>query len=242
MSERVILATAVGGASGSKAAAAALVCAGSEPDLPGLLIDVGGRAPRPTLVASAGARDLEERLAVHLPQLRAASRGQTCHLTIPEEPAAFESVRAALPLVRDSVAVIHLPSARLQEALGDAGIRSSGAMLRADLGEDRALTALAVRELVDRHLRTRVLKQPLAWVPARRALFGVMPPAAQGGLPSALLNSLLQREISTAHACYSDLYGTEIDPKGASQQQRRGDEGTRRGRGFHRDAQRKAGR
>ena len=40
MNGRVILATAVGGASGSRAAAAALACVGSEPDLPGLLIDV----------------------------------------------------------------------------------------------------------------------------------------------------------------------------------------------------------
>ena len=83
MSGRVVLVTAVGDASGSKAAAAALACAGSDPDRPGLLIDVGGRPPRPTLIASAGARELEERLAAHLPQLRAASRGQTCHLARP---------------------------------------------------------------------------------------------------------------------------------------------------------------
>src|SRR5699024_4922188 len=116
---------------------------------------------RPTLVASAGARELEERLAVHLPQLRAASRGQTCHLAIPDEPTAFESVRAALPLVRDSAAVIHLPPARLQVALADTGIRPTSAMLRADLVQDRALTALAVRDLVSRGLRTKVLKHAL---------------------------------------------------------------------------------
>ena len=112
----MVLVTAVGGASGSKAAAAALACAGSDPDRPGLLIDVGGRPPRPTLIASAGARELEERLAAHLPQLRAASRGQTCHLAVPDDgDGRFESVRAALPLVRDSVAVVHLPPALLQE-------------------------------------------------------------------------------------------------------------------------------
>lgn len=242
MKGRVILATAVGEASGSKAAAAALACAGSELDRPGLLIDVGGRPPRPTLVASAGARKLEERLAVHLPQLRAASRGQTCHLAVADEPADFESVRAALPLVRDSVAVVHLPPARLQEALAETGIRPTGAMLRADLGADRSLTALAVRDLVDRRLRTKVLRRPLAWVPARRALFGVMPPTAPGGLPSALLNSLLESEISAAHPCYSDLDDAEIDSTRAPQQERRGDEGARRGRGLHRHPQREAGR
>jgi hypothetical protein len=241
MSGRVVLVAAVGEASGSKAAAAALACAGSEPDRPGLLIDIGGRAPRPTLVASTGARKLEERLAVHLPQLRAASRGQTCHLAVGDDEDAFECVRAALPLVRDSVAVVHLSPARLRQALAETGLRPTGAMLRADLGADRSLTALAVRDLIDRGLRAKVLKRPLAWVPARRALFGVLPPTAPGGLPSALLDSLLESEISAAHACYSNCDDAEIDPKRASQQQRRGDEGARRGRGFRRNSQREAG-
>ena len=239
MSETVILVTAAGAASGSKAAAAALACAGSEPDRPGLLIDVGGRTPRPTLVASAGARELEERFAVHLPQLRAASRGQTCHLAVADDPETFESVRAALPLVRDSVAVVHLPPARLQEALADAGIRFTAAILRSDLDRDRALAALAVRDLVARGLRTKVLKQALGWVPARRALFGVLPPGAPA---AASVDSLLESEISAAHACYSDFNDTEIDPERASQQQRRSDASTRRGRGLHRHQQRQAGR
>jgi len=242
MSGRVVLVTAVGAASGSKAAAAALACAGSEPDRPGLLIDVGGRAPRPTLVASAGARELEERLAVHLPQLRAASRGQTCHLAVADDPEAFEGVRAALPLVRNSVTVIHLPPVRLQAALADAGVRPTGAILRADLDQDCALAALAVRDLVGRGLRTKVLKHALGWVPARRALFGVLPSGAQGGLPTALLDSLLESEISAAHACYSEFNDAEIDPERASQQQWRGDAGARRGRGLHRHQQRQAGR
>lgn len=242
MSGRAVLVTAVGGASGSKAAAAALACAGSDPDRPGLLIDVGGRGPRPTLIASAGARELEERLAAHLPQLRAASRGQTCHLAVPEEEGALESVRAALPLVRDSVAAVHLPPAWLQPLLAEEGIRPIGAILRADLASDRALTALAVRDLLGHGMRVRVLKQPLGWVPARRALFGVLPPDAPGGLPSSLAESLLESEISAAHACYSDLDDEETDPARAAQQQRRGDEGFGRRRGFHRDQQRATGR
>ncbi len=119
MNGRVILVSAVGGASGSKAAAAALACAGSEPDRPGLLIDVGARAPRPTLVSSNGACELEERLVAHLPRLRAASRGQTCHLAIDDDPSSFDAVRAALPLVREAVAVVHLSPARLRDGLGE---------------------------------------------------------------------------------------------------------------------------
>lgn len=242
MSGRVILVTAVGEASGSKAAAAALACAGSEPDRPGLLIDIGGRPPRPTLVASAGARELEERLAAHLPQQRAASRGQTCHLAVGDSPVDFESVRAALPLVRDSVAVLHLPPARFQEALAEAGLRPTGAILRADLDGDRPLTALAVRDLIDRGLRTKVLMRPLGWIPARRALFGVMPLHGPGGLPSSLLQSLLESEISAEHPRYSEPDDAETDSARAAQQQRRGDAGAGRRRGFHRDSQRQAGR
>ena len=242
MTGRVVLVTAVGPASGSMAAAAALACAGSEPDRPGLLIDIGGRAPRPTLVASTSARDLEERLAVHLPQLRASSRGQTCHLAVPDDPAVFDGLRAALPLVRESVAVVHLPPVLVQPALTESGIVPTGAILRADLDSDHPLAALAVRELIAHGLRVKVLKRPLAWVPARRALFGVMPPAAPGGLPKSVLNPLLKSEISAAHACYSDRDDAEIDPERASQQQRRGDAGSGWRRGLHRDQQREAGR
>ncbi|HEX3325337.1 MAG TPA: hypothetical protein VHR65_09460 [Solirubrobacterales bacterium] len=243
MSERVILATAVGAASGSKAAAAAIACAGSAPDRPGLLIDVGGRPPRPTLVASAGARELEERLAVHLPQLRAASRGQTCHLAVADDPVDFASVRAALPLVRDSVAVLHLPPALLQGFLGPAAVSATGVMLRADLTADRSLTALAVRELLGRDLRVRVLKRPLAWIPARRALFGLLPTAAPGGLPPRFTTGVFEKSNPLEHGCYDGEDGdAEIDPAGTEEQQRRDHARARRRRGLHRHAEREAGR
>lgn len=216
MNGTVILASAVGAAGGSKAAAAALVCAGSEPDRPGLLIDVGGRVPRPTLIASSGARELEERLAIHLPQLRAASRGQTCHLAVPDDSTAFEAVHAALPLVRESVAVVHLPQALVQAALGETDLEISGALLRADLADDRALTALAVRDLVERGLRVAVLKHPLAWVSSRRALFGVLSPATPGGLPNSMRKRLL---AAVSQRCYADLDDQETDPARTSQRQ-----------------------
>lgn len=218
MTGRVILVAAAGEASGSKAAAAALSCAGSEPDRAGLLIDVGGRPPRPTLIASSGARELEERLVVHLPHQPAASRGGTCHLAVPADETGIESIRAALPLVRDSTAAIHLPPHLLGAILNAPGISPSGVLLRADLGADRALTALAVGDLVARGLRVVVLKQPLAWIPARRALFGVLPASAHGGLSERLIRRLLS---PMRHECYSDADGTEADPAGTSEQERR---------------------
>lgn len=242
MNGRLILVSAVGEAGGARAAAAALACAGSDADLPGLLIDVGGRPPRATLIATAGARELEERLASHLPGSRVASRGQTCHLAVPAGEEAFESIRRALPLVRETVAVAHLPPADLQGALEAEGIEPCAALLRADLDEDRALTALAVGDLVARGLRVKVLKHPLAWLPARRALFGALPATAPGGLPLTPLDSLLESQISAAHVCYGEFDDAEIDSAGVAQQERRGDARPGRRRGLHRDPQRQAGR
>lgn len=237
MNGRVIVVAAVGVASGSRAAAAALVCAASEPDRPGLLVDIGGRPPRPTLVASSGARELEERLTVHLPELRAASRGGTCHLAVPAEAEALGRIGAALPLVREAVAVLHVPPGLFQDVLRLVDAESSTVLLCADLAHDRGLTALVVRELRERALPVRVLKQPLAWVAARRALFGVLSPYAHGGLPSRLRETLLQSQISAAHTCYAELDDPETDPEGAAQQQWRGDAGAGSGRGLHRDQQ-----
>jgi len=190
MSGRIVLATAVGEALDAKAAAAALACAGSDQDRPGLLIDVGGAVPRPTLLASAGARELEARLAAHLPQLRAASRGQTCHLAIDDDPSTFESIRSAAPLVRDAVAVVRLPPGRLREALAEPRLDIWGALLCADLTKNRALTAVAAGDLIGRGLRVRVLGHPLAWVSARRALFGISSPDS---LPAHVRDLVLER-------------------------------------------------
>lgn len=218
MTERIILVTAAGEASGARAAAAALACAASEPDRAGLLIDVGGRPPRPTLIASAGARELEERLAVHLPNLPAAARGGTCHLAVAADETGIESAAAALPLVRDSVAAIHIPARLLRAVLDAPGISPSGVLLRADLGADRALIALAAGEFAARGLRVAVLKQSLAWIPARRALFGVLSANGHGGLPERLIQRLLS---PTRHGCYSGADDAEADPAGTSEQERR---------------------
>lgn len=242
MNGPIVLVTAVGRASGDRAVAAALACAGSEVDRPGLLIDVGGRPPRPTLLASPGARKLEERLAVHLPRLRAASRGQTCHLAVAGEPPDFEGMRAALPLVRDSVAIMHCAPALLYDFLGESGIPVTGVLLCADPGSDRALTALAARELIRRQLRVRVLGRSLAWIPARRALFGLLPRGVPGGLPPRLIAALLEESDAPEQRRFDGQDDAETGRERAEEQQRRDRARTGRGRGLHRYAERGAGR
>jgi len=190
----LVLVTAVGGAAGAQAAAAALACAASEPDRAALLIDLGeGRAPRSSLIATAGARELEERLVAHLPDAAVASRGRICRLGLAADPAAIEQVAAALPLARESVAVVHLPAALLRPLLDEPGIRPTAALLRADLAEDRALTALAVRDLMQRGLGVAVLKHPFGRLVARAAVLGALP-AGGGVLPDRLAGRLLDRE------------------------------------------------
>jgi hypothetical protein len=188
----VILVSRVGGVTGAGAAAAAFACAGSDPDRSGLLIDLEARrAPRPTLIASAAARGLEERLTAHLPEARAASRGWTCHLALPADRDGIRGIAAALPLADDSNAAVNLPPRLLQLALEEPLPRVGGVLLRADLGADRPLTALAARDLMERGLRVAVLKQPLGWFASRRALAGLLPAGSGGGLPERLCDRLL---------------------------------------------------
>lgn len=187
----VVVVAAVGEAEGSRAAAAALSCAGAEVDAAALLVDVGGRTPRPTLIASAAAQKLEERLAAHLPSLRAAARGQVCHLAVPADPEGLDAASAAVTAARGATTVLHVPPELLQEVVeGSSGLRPSGALLRADLGQDRALVALAVRELMTRGLAVAVLKRRLSWMVERRALFGALPAGSAGGLSAQLVRRL----------------------------------------------------
>jgi hypothetical protein len=185
------LVTSVGAAIGSRAAAAALACVDSKVDC-GLLIDLHrDRAPRSTLLATAGARGLEERIVSHMPEADVASRGRLCHLRLSPDARGLEGVLAALPLARGLPTVIHLPPALLPPTLGESRVRPSAALLRADLHMSRSLTALAARDLIEREIRVAVLKRPLGWVAARRALLGA-PPLFGGGLPPRLVGRLLK--------------------------------------------------
>lgn len=189
----VVLVTAVGTASGSRAAAAALACAASEPDRAALLIDLDeGRPPRPSLIATAGARALEERFGAHMPNAQAASRGQICQLSLPPDRDGIDRIAAATPLVRESAAVIHLPPPLVRAVLDEPRIPATATLLRADLAEARALTSLAVHDLIARGLRVVVLKEPLGWLQARAALLGALP--SSGGTHSLREHRLLERE------------------------------------------------
>lgn len=187
----LVLVSAVAQAEGSRGAAAALSCAAADIDRATLLVEVGGRPPRPTLLASAAAQKLEERLGAHLPQLRAAARGQVCHLSVPPDPEGLDAAAAAVTVAREGAAVLHLAPELLQEVVaGGSGLRPTAVLLRADLERDRPLLALAVRGLLAQGLAVAVLKRRLSWVVERRALFGALPAGAAGGLPERVVRQL----------------------------------------------------
>ena len=191
----MVLVTAVGEAEGSRGAAAALACAGADADVASLLIEVGGRAPRPTLIASAAAQQLESRLKAQVPDAKVAARGQVCHLVVPDEPEGLEIASGTAATAREGGVVVHLPPELVHEGLTLSTARASAVLLRADLDRDRALVALAVRDLLERGLTAAVLKQRLSWVAERRALFGVLPPGAPGGLPVRLIRQLTRAPL-----------------------------------------------
>ena len=94
------------------------------------------------------------------------------------------SGRGAATVTRGSLAVLHLPPALLRVCLQERlGPEPSGILLRADLAADRALLALAVRDLMAEDLDVAVLKQRLSWIAERRALFGSLSPDATAGCP-----------------------------------------------------------
>jgi hypothetical protein len=189
----VVVVTSVGGAEGSRGAAAALSCAGSGVERAALLVDVGGRVPRPTLIASAAAHRLEERLAARLPALRPAARGEVCHISVAADEDGLTAAGVAVTAARGGLAVVHVEPDLLQTFLDAPGApRPDSALLRADLAEARPLVALAVEDLLGRGLRVAVLKHRLGWVAERRAGFGALG-SDSGGLPEPLLRRLLDQ-------------------------------------------------
>ncbi len=188
----VIVVTRVGAATGSRAIAAALACVASETDRAALMVDFGDtRAPRSTLVSTAGARELEERLVAHLPDAAVASRGRICSLKLSPDAVGIERLAEALPLVRESAGIVHLPPDLLHPILVGHRVRVTGALLRADLPRDRALTALAVRNLTALGMRVAVLKHSPSWLAAHAGLLGALPVGA-GAPPRRACERLLR--------------------------------------------------
>jgi hypothetical protein len=172
-----VIATELGDAKGGLAisAAVAVILASRAGGACGaLLADLGPERHRgPTLLASTPARELEQSLGRSGFE-RVAARGRLCWLGLPPTDEALSDLARALDgLPQPSIAIVHVPPGLWSAALGEAPLRPRAGLLRADLGADRALAALAVLELRERGLPVRIAPRALGWVGSRRALAGL---------------------------------------------------------------------
>ncbi len=199
----LILATELGKASGGLAIAAAVGVTVAVLDAGGatgvLLAELGmERGRRPTMLASAPARELEERLR-EAGSERVAARGRLCWLGLPATEGALEGLAPILAAVpAGSTAIVHLPAPLWPLALEARLLRPQAALLRADLPADRPLAALAVGELRERRLPVRVASRPLGRVASRRALAGLEVGGAVARRVGRIARGLAGRGIAPA--------------------------------------------
>lgn len=192
MRGRPVIVSAVGGASGSQAAAALLALEAAGRDESGLLIELDQpRQRRPAVVAAAGARELEERVARLVPEARPAARGRLCCVALPGGDAGLAAAGLAVREAAEDVpCVLWARGEAFRASVEDPGLAPLGVLLRADLEQDRVLTALLVRDLLGRGLAVGVAKRPPDWLTSRRALAG-MPSGSRSFAPARRLAARL---------------------------------------------------
>jgi hypothetical protein len=168
----VVLATDLPGAGGGgglpTAASVAVACASSGGGV--LFAEVGGDARRgPTMLASAAARELEDRLRAA--GVEATARGRLCWATLGE---AGDALRLAIDAARPfHAAIVHLAPAAWREAIEGSPRLAHAALVHAVLPAQRALAALLVDDLREAGIRLGISSVAPGRVGARRALAGI---------------------------------------------------------------------
>ena len=190
---RLVAVTALAGAEGGLATAAALGVAvarrGVDEPLGVVLVDpTSGVTRRPTLVSAGAARLLESELRDVVP---AAARGALC--TVSTDEWGLDGALEACRESRAAAVVVHAPPQRWRQ-LVDEG-EADAAVIRADATQDRSLIAIAARELIATGMPTGVVSKPPGLVAARRALAGIEP----GGYLGARAARLAARLLSSQH-------------------------------------------
>ena len=195
----LLLATDLGDARGGLAVAAAVgvtVAIGEDRGSASgvLLAELGAEGRRgPTMLASAKARQLEEGLR-DTGFEPVAARGRLCWLGLPSTEEGLGDLPRVLEALGSArLAIVHLPARLWPLAVEQSGLCPRAGLLRADLPTDRALAALAVAELRERGLVTRVAARPLGRVASRRAVAGLEVGGAAATRVGRLARGLLGR-------------------------------------------------
>jgi Transglycosylase SLT domain/D-alanyl-D-alanine carboxypeptidase len=177
-SSPLIVATALPGAAGGLAVAAAVAAVsargGLVPD--GVIVcEVAAAARRPTLVSAATARELEARLR---PEIRAAARGAVCWASL--APDSWREGLGACRRAGASLVVAFLAPEQWRATIAESEPRPDGAVVRADPAAGRALAALVAIELRRAGMATGIVTRAPGLVASRRALAGIEPGGALG--------------------------------------------------------------
>jgi soluble lytic murein transglycosylase-like protein len=168
----LVLATSLGDASGGPALAAALAVALARGREAAVFARPAERAPRPTLLASRGARELERSLREA--GFEAAARGAYCEVRVPGEEGA-EALARVRSASGGAPCVAWLEERDWRAAVESAAFRADAALIRAERDHDRSLAALLAIELRGRGLAPHVVFEAPGTVGARRALAGIDP-------------------------------------------------------------------
>jgi nitroreductase len=170
-----------------------------------LLVEVGAGARRrgPTLLASPGARQVEESL--RSAGRRASARGHVCHLAV-EDGESAEEVASAVAESESELAVIHLPGRLWVPALEAEGLAPAGGVLLVSLPAERSLAALAVDQMAQRRLACRVATRSPGQLAMRRALAGVR----AGGWVSELAGGIARKLLGLGRG----LGGSDVRERG----------------------------
>jgi hypothetical protein len=184
---RLLICAPTGEGRGLAAAAAAVAVAATPVDgqqSRTLLLDLraDARAPRGTVFAGAGARELEEGCRAS-EALRGVARGRLC-FAVPEPAAGLEAAEALGEALHGSLGV-DLVVAVCDRAgfrtLLAAGIDHRPAVLvKATRGDDRPLIALLAAELREAGAPFKVWVPPIGAIGGRRALAGLEPGGESG--------------------------------------------------------------
>jgi hypothetical protein len=163
-----------------------------------VLAELGAERGRgPTMLASAVARRLEDRLRGAGFE-GVAARGRLCWVGLPAEEETLARVAGLLDrLGPGSAAIVHLPASLWPLAVYDR-MGADAALLRADLPAERPLVALAVGELRERGLPVRVASRALGRVASRRALAGLEVGGAAASRITRLTRGLRDRPAAPA--------------------------------------------
>ncbi len=136
-------------------------------------LDEGGHRRGPTMLASAPARALEERLRGE--GVEAAARGRLAWVVLGADVPWEESLAEILGIAPEAAAVVHAPVSRWRSLLWTPALRLPIALLRADVPAQRSLAALTAIELRAAGVPLRIATRAPGRIAARRALAGIDP-------------------------------------------------------------------